>query len=337
MTDEPGDEPPPRQPRRRSESFAAAALTPQLQKTLIELSKSVSAQLPATQLIAKQFSDQHAKLFADLAQVTIPKFDLPKIELPALRVDYESLFPNLEKLNQQILAQLSPTFKAIHDLQREQFAHAFVNLAKLADTIWPPNWRGAGQPAEDLLEGMLLDEGLSLAWVPPSDILSRLFVADTPQQRRRIIGRSWRRISEAARTELDQVTAPRLKQHVLFARRAVDAVLAGNHQAGQALAANLLDTILRSEFSSSDRKSITNQKDRFDIEEFPLRLALVLGGIWGAHGQYWPDQGEQIPRRFSRHASAHGVSKRQYSRVNATISLMHLTALLRVIQQDLLS
>lgn len=51
VTDEPGDEPPPRQPRRRSESFAAAALTTQLQKTLIELSKSVSAQLPATQLL----------------------------------------------------------------------------------------------------------------------------------------------------------------------------------------------------------------------------------------------------------------------------------------------
>ncbi|HEY5179901.1 MAG TPA: hypothetical protein VIJ07_09055 [Dermatophilaceae bacterium] len=120
-----------------------------------------------------------------------------------------------------------------------------------------------------------------------SDILGRLFVADTSQQRRRIIGSSWKRIIEAARTELDQVTALRLKQHVHFARRAADAVLAGNHPAGQALAANLLDTILRCEFSTSDRKSITNQKNRIDVEDYLVRLALVLGGIWGAHGQYW--------------------------------------------------
>lgn len=337
MTDEPDKEPPAGPRRRPSGSLAAAALTPSLQKTLLELAMSISAQDTTTQLIAKQFSAQHAKLFADLAQVTTPKFNLLKIELPPLRIDYQSLFPNLEKLNQQILAQLAPTFAAFHDIQREQFAHAFVNLAKLADTLWPPNWQGAGDPAEDLLERMLLDEGLALAWVPPSDILGRLFVAETSQQRRRIIGSNWKRIIEAARTELDQVTAPRLKQHIHFARRAADAVLAGNHPEGQALAANLLDTIMRGEFSSSDRQSITNQKNRFDIEDYPVRLALVLGGIWGAHGEYWPDKGEQIPRRFSRHASAHGVSKRQYSRINATISLMHLTALLRVIQQDMLT
>lgn len=113
-------------------------------------------------------------------------------------------------------------------------------------------------------------------------------------------------------------------------------MLAGNHEAGQALAANLLDSILRHEFSSSDRRSITSQTDRLDIDDYPPRLALVLGGIWGAHGEYWPDRGDQIPRRFSRHASAHGVSKRQYSRVNATISVMHVAALLRVIQSDVL-
>ena len=167
--------------------------------------------------------------------------------------------------------------------------------------------------------------------------MRRLFAAETSQQRRTIIGGSWKRIAEAARAELDHVTAPRLKHHLAFAHNAIDAVLGGNHHAGQALAANLLDSILRSELTSSDRRSITSQKNRLDIDDYPLRLALVLGGIWGAHGEYWPDKGDQIPLQFSRHASAHGVSKRQYSRINATISLMHMTALLRVIQSDVLS
>jgi hypothetical protein len=327
VTNEP-DKEPPAGPRG---SLTVADFT-----SLFEFAMSMNTQDTTTQL--KQLSAQYAKFFADPAQVATSKSDLLKIELPPLRVgDYQSLSLNLEKLSQQILTQLAPTFAAVHDMQREQFAHVFVNLVKLPEALWPPNWRGAGEPAEDLLGRMLLDEGLALAWVPPSDILGRLFVADTGQQRRRIIGSNWKRIIEAARTELDQVTAPRLKEHIHFARRAADAVLAGNHPEGQALAANLLDTIMRREFSSTDRYTITDQKNRIDVEDYPVRWALVLGGIWGAFGEYWPNKGQKIPWRFSRHASAHGVSNRQYSRINATISLMHLTALLRVIQQDMLT
>jgi hypothetical protein len=333
VTDDRGERPP---QHRALAPLAVVGLAPRLQQALVALAQSASAQLPATQLIAKQFSDQYATLFADLARVTVPKVDLPKIMLPPLKLDYHSLFPDLDQLNTQLLGQLEPTFSAIREMQRAQFARTFANLAKLAESIWPPNWRGIGVPAEETLDDMLLDEGLCLAWVPPAAILGHLFTAGTPQQRRRIIGASWKRIALAAEDELEQVTAPGLRHHVSFAHRAVDAVLSGNHQAGQALSANLLDTILRKEFTTGDRKSITNQKDRFDIEEYPPRVALVLGGIWGAHGQYWPERGEQIPLRFSRHASAHGVSKRQYSRINAIISIMHVTALLRVIQQDLL-
>lgn len=336
MTDEPDEELPGPVPKREGYPFVAAGLPSKLQRDLLEVSRSVSAQISVAQMIAKQFSDQHAKLLADLARVTNPKIELSNIALPALRLDYQSLFPNLERLNQQILTQLTPTFTAFRDLQREQFARTFANLTKLTEAMWPPNWKGAGAPSDDLLDRLLLDEGLCLAWVPPASVLGRLFTAKTPQQRRKIIGGNWKRIAVAARAELEHVTAPRLKHHVSFAHKALDAVLNGNHQAGQALAANLLDSILKSEFTQSDRVSITSQKNRLDIGDYPARLALVLGGIWGAYGEYWPERGDPIPLQFSRHASAHGVSKRQYSRINATISLMHVTALLRVIQLDML-
>jgi hypothetical protein len=337
VTDDLADthEEPAKPPRRRAGTpFVAAGLTKQLQRNLMAIAESATAQIPAVQLVAKQISEQHAKMFADLARVTTPRFDLPKIVVPPLKLDYQALFPNLEEINAQILRQLEPTFAAFREVQRAQFARMFADLAKLAETIWPPNWKGAGQPPAELLDRLLLDEGLCLAWVPPAPVLRGLFAADTPQTRRKIIGANWKRIALAAREELEQVTAPRLKDHIPFALKAVGAVLAGNHEAGQALAANLLDSILRREFSRSDRHSITSQTDRLDIDDYPPRLALVLGGIWGAHGEYWPDRGDQIPRRFSRHASAHGVSKRQYSRINATISVMHVTALLRVIQLD---
>ena len=74
--------------------------------------------------------------------------------------------------------------------------------------------------------------------------------------------------------------------------------------------------------------------ERLTIEDLPARSAVVLGGIWGAFGQFWPENGEQIPRNFSRHASAHGVSRRQYSRINALLALMHVTAPLKLLSVD---
>lgn len=47
----------------------------------------------------------------------------------------------------------------------------------------------------------LLDEGLALAWVPPKRIVVKLLSADSPAERRRIIGRSWRSITRACITQ----------------------------------------------------------------------------------------------------------------------------------------
>lgn len=211
MTDDHDERPPwQRQPQLARDPLAVVGLTPRLQEALVALSQSASAQLPAIQLIARQFSDEYAALFADLAQVTVPKGELFNITLPPLKLDYQSLFPDLDNLSTQLLDQLEPAFRAIREMQRAQFARAFASLAKLGVSIWPPNWRGVGVPAEEILGGMLLDEGLCLAWLPPAAILGRLFTAGTPQQRRRIIGGSWRRIALAARDELEQVTAPGL-------------------------------------------------------------------------------------------------------------------------------
>jgi hypothetical protein len=55
-----------------------------------------------------------------------------------------------------------------------------------------------------------------------------------------------------------------------------------------------------------------------------------------AFGQFWPKNGDQIPRDFSRHASAHGVSRRRCSRINVLLALMHVTALLKPLSVDYL-
>jgi hypothetical protein len=280
------------------------------------------------EVVAKQYQDV-------FKAVAVPKVDLPRFEVPALKLDYTTLFPDIAAVQQQAAKALRPSLDFIHDLQREQFADLIAATRKALQSALPPNWRDDSISIPKELETLLLDEGLALAWVPPTDILVRIFAPSTPAERRRVIGRRWKRIGAACVEHLDLVQNEDLKGHVKFAHKAARSLLDGSPESSQALSANLLDTILRSEFSEQDRQTITGQEDRLNIEDYPVRVAIVLGAIWGAHGQYWPARGDKVPRGFSRHGSAHGVSRRQYSRINAVLALMPVVALLRLLDTDL--
>jgi hypothetical protein len=314
-------------------ALAAASVFPGVHDSLVKAAgAAVAPSISAFQAFVGEVSHRNTQTFADAAGATLEGISHDILKVSPLTFDYESLSPKI--ISDQVVDQLVPSFALFREFQRAQFAETFASFAKVLDTAWPPNWHGAQRPDQLKLslESMLLDEGLCLAWVPPTPVLERLFAASSRQDRRSVIGRSWKYILDASERELDAVTKPVYRHYVSFARYAVDAVRTGNHQAGQALAANLLDTVLQQVFSTDSRKIITNQKSRFDIGKYPLQLSLVLGGIWGSYLRYQPRDGDKIPTQFSRHASAHGVSARQYSRVNATLSIMHVVALLRAVQ-----
>lgn len=261
-----------------------------------------------------------------------------EVVAPALKLDYQTLFPKVAAMQAPALKQLLPAVKLVRDSQRQQFAEIFATVRRTFEASLPPNWpRGGSTLIPSNLEELLLDEGLALAWVPPERTVERVFNADTAAKRRDIIGRHWKPIGIASQHEIGQIDTPHLAGHVVFAREAASTLLSGSHRASQALSANLLDTILRTEFDDASRIEITSQKRRLDIEEYPLRVAIVLAGVWGSYGQFWPTNGDTIPHRYSRHGSAHGVSRRQYSRVNAVIALMHIVSLLRLLDTDLRS
>jgi hypothetical protein len=295
---------------------------------------------PAFQTAVQAFQQQHKALVSQtLKDIVNPSWqrwlkDATKFAAPSLKLDYAELFPNYADLAPKAWKATLPALAQIQDIQRKQFADVIAAARRAYEASLPPNWpKGANLPAD--LEAMLLDEGLALAWVPPEEVVAQLFAASSASERRTIIGRRWRGIGRACVHELDQVTHADLQDHAHFAREAALTLMNGSAAASQALSANLLDSILRAEFSNNDRTTITGQKNRLDIDEYPLRVAIVLGGIWGSHGQFFPERGDQIPRSYSRHGSAHGVSRRQYSRVNAVLALMHVVSLLRVLEQDL--
>jgi hypothetical protein len=307
-----------------------------LMPSMTEIQRSVTPNLNS---IAKALVPTQS-FGVDLAkslQVNLPKF---KLDLPPLKLDYTRLFGpalNFENLGPKNLIDTS-SFKVFDDIyktQRAQFESIFENISRIFDSMLPPNWRGVRKL--DQIETILLDEGLALAWVPPSDILNALLNAASKQERRRILGGRWKRVVAACRESIESASTGDFAQYRGFALNVVKMLEDGYPEGAQALAANLLDTMLRETLDGPSRQEVTNQRNRLSIDDLPMRAAMVFGGIWGSHTEFWQSRGDVIPREFTRHGSAHAVSRRQYSRINAVIALMHITAYIMLLDSGDLS
>lgn len=269
--------------------------------------------------------------------MNLPKF---KLDLPPLTLDYTRLFGpalNFENLRLKNLVD-TPSVKVFTDLytsQREQFDSIFEQVSRALDVVLPPNWRGVR--GLDQIDTLALDEGLALAWVPPPDVLNALIAAPSKQERRRILGRRWKRIVAACREAIETTSEDDVIEYRGFALKVIDMLVDGHPEGAQALAANLLDTMLRETLDKQSARQVTDQSERFSIDDLPLRAAMVFGGIWGSHIEFRSSRGDAIPRGFSRHGSVHAVSRIQYSRINALIALMHVTAYIMLLDSgDLL-
>ncbi|MFT3855103.1 MAG: hypothetical protein QM733_20565 [Ilumatobacteraceae bacterium] len=292
-------------------------------------------QLPVPNPFAGLFENSDlTRLSESMRQLA--KISVPKLDIPLPQYDFSSLLGGVAKFNERFVERIRPTMEAFNKLYRDQIADLLANFAKTIRRTYPPNWQDDDVHFPSNLETLLLDEGLPLAWVPPAAVLKKLFAAESATERRKVLSQSRKSIIAASMEELQQIEDPRLREHVKFAMEAAEALRDGKWRASQALSANLLDSILRRSFTEASRIELTNQRNRIDWKKYPVRSALVWGAIWGAHGEYWPSNGDPIPRQYTRHATAHGVSQRQYTRLNAVIALMHVVGLLRLIEVDVL-
>jgi len=262
---------------------------------------------------------------------------VPKIEVPALKFDYSSMFPEITKINDSVMKALAPALAEFNKAYFSQFADIAKNLQKIAARAYPANWQvGDGLVGfPDNLEEILIEEGIPLAWVPPTQVLEKLFAAETPGDRRKVLSSNWKSIVDECAVVLNSVEEQKLAVYVEFALEAAEALAEGKWKASQALSTNILDSFLHQKFTPASRKELTNQMNRVDWKKFPMRVALVVGALSGGYAEYWPKNGDEIPKQFSRHASAHGLSRRQYSRLNAVIALMNVVGLIKVSEIDL--
>lgn len=254
--------------------------------------------------------------------------------------------------------QVSPLVKAMQEWAEVQAANsrsmweAIERAEENFRTSLPPNWRSPDVEFPDLgeLERLQLTEGLPLAWVPPNRVLSEILHAKTAAARRRVIAREADVILRTCERELRRLSSQETKEWRSSARQAGKAMRAGHWQAGQALAAIALDTATVRFVRSSYPDAVTQSRNGKGGEkistppgsgerslptwsdvDYPKAL-LVLHSLYGAFAEFNGGAGEPVPTQFTRHGTIHSMSRRQYSKANALIALMHVVSLLCLIE-----
>lgn len=262
---------------------------------------------------------------------TVPKFDRIYFT-PA--IDFASLFADTVPVA-DLVSELRSNTSDIFEETRQQLTDLFkrLNIDEYAASL-PSNWIDAGLEDYDygLLEQLILDEGLALAWVVEPDLLTQLLTAESEFERREILTAHWEDITDHCYRLLDDITLPKLDEWRGFALKVAHALRHDNPEAAQALSASLIETMLVDNFTYDGKRERMKRENRPQISLGAISRGIVYGGLWAVFLKFRTDR-DPIPSRFSRHASAHAVSTTQYTLTNSVIAFMHVVAYLHLWQE----
>ena len=277
-----------------------------------------------------------------------------------ITIDIADRVPNLSGMVLDALAAMKDqlndesraAIEAWEESKRQRYREmheAFERSERAFRASLPPNWHSPDIefPSIEVVEELQLQQGVPLAWVPPNHVLNALLKLQTSDERSRLIEEESATILDACLEELERLSAALTNEWRESAKEAALSMQADLWRAGQALAAIALDTATH-EFV---RSSYANATHHYDGQHNPTppgssptsfptwtdidypRALLVMYGIWGAFKQFWVNRGDLVPAQFSRHGTVHSISPRQYTKANALIALMHLVALLCLLDE----
>ncbi|MFZ2560755.1 hypothetical protein ACTXJM_11225 [Corynebacterium variabile] len=207
-------------------------------------------------------------------------------------------------------------------------------VQKLKRSLLPPNLRELVDEIDfGDVHAFLREEAIPLYLVPRAQTALRLLRAADRPARRQILNDCFDFLVDDCEVVLKQVSLPDLKTEVEFAFNGVAALRDGHTQAAQALFTLIFDTLISRLFPDSKVKTkITNCDPKGAVPETISRMGsrdvLVWLPVWNAHGQFFPNRGIPVPWEYSRHATVHKVSRKQYRQRNTIQSLMLVTSLI---------
>lgn len=198
----------------------------------------------------------------------------------------------------------------------------------------PPNLRDhVDEVSARQVYEFLQQEGIPLYLVPRGTTAVRLLRAEDRQARRKVLSDRYASLIEDCEAVLEGAQHPAVRDEVAFTLDGVGAMRAGHTKSAQALFTVTLDSMIYRFYPKKPmRTKITNRAKGADVPEvidsMGVHQAFIWLPVWNAHEQFWKDKGDEIPHHYSRHASVHGVSKRQFSKRNCVQALMLVTSLI---------
>lgn len=228
-------------------------------------------------------------------------------------VDF-GLSDTFAKLAQQVAAQQSAWLKTMGP-----------TFTSFKFSFYPPNLRAIEGLRYEDVESVVMVDGIALYGVPRTSIAEALIRADSPAKRRDILGRRWKAISADCRAALERCGTEAVGPYLPVALAALDALDGGHTVAAQALTGALLDSMVNSYFGNNRYRYTPDKhgkRTNAAYDEFTAHEYIAFAPIWQAWQKFFPGEGLPIPRTFSRNATAHTVSAKQYTKRNAVQSVM---------------
>lgn len=328
--------------------LAAIAQASHSASGIADIQRRLTAQLPFAEIAANL--SQKASLIAAqaglAASMSIPALDSNATwarlySKNGINSDifktYALVQPNLANIAARLVANSDLgqgiASKALVDLARIQtswLGSISEDLARIQRGFYPPNLRDIDDISIELVERVVMVDGIALYGVPRTSVAQALLHADGAPARRRILGRRWKQISADCHDLAERIPDCGLQDYSTSVRAALDALDAGHAPAAQALAATIVDTILRRQVPNwvqyTPARSGNRTTEKFD--ELNTRLFIAFAPIWQAYQVFDAKDVNSIPTVFSRHASAHSVGRRQFNRRNALQGILLACGLL---------
>ena len=310
-------------------AYARDIMAP-LNRRLKEQMKSV---LPDYDALVKNALEPYNELIQ--SQVTsigasLPTFTAPMIDFPALKG--AGVSPAIESMLKQIASQQSAMFDGLRGSLKPLFDPEMLRGFNRA--LLPPNLRSHADEIEAYqVHEFLEQEGIPLYLVPRGRTALRLLRAQDRSGRRRVLGDCYESITDDCATVLEQANRDVVGDELKFVLDGLGAMRSGHFRSAQAMFTVTLDTLIYRFYpDQAARRLITNRKKGADvpaaIDKMGVHEAMVWLPIWNAHEQFWKHKGDKVPNYYSRHASVHGVSSRQFSKRNCIQVLMLITSLI---------
>lgn len=261
---------------------------------------------------------------------SLPAFTAPMIDFPALKG--VGVSPEIEPMLKQIASQQAAMLEGLRGSLKPLFDPQMLRGFNRA--LLPPNLRShADEIKAYQVHEFLEQEGIPLYLVPRGRTALRLLRAQDRSGRRRVLGDCYESITDDCATVLEQANRDLVGDELKFVLDGLGAMRSGHFRSAQAMFTVTLDTLIYRFYpDQAARRLITNRKKDADvpaaIDEMGVHEAMVWLPIWNAHEQFWKHKGDKVPNYYSRHASVHGVSSRQFSKRNCIQVLMLVTSLI---------